>query len=234
MARKDRVPNPPKRVQAPQRRHGTTPPADAERQRKLLYLIAGSGILLLAIVLGAIFLTGGGGKNEAATIEAAGCTLQSFKAVPNKPDHSDVPTLETKPKWNSYPPTSGPHYGQTAILGSYDEPVQLVQSTHNLEHGAIVIHYGKDVPPAEVEKIRDWYSNDPNGLLVAPLDDLGKKIALAAWTTKDATPGASSDRGRGYLVECTTFSEKAFDTFVKNHRFKGPERIPAELMTPGS
>jgi hypothetical protein len=235
MARKDRVPNPPKRVQAPQRRHGTTDPAAADRQRKVLYLVAGSGILLLAVVLGIIFVAGGGGgKAEAATIEAAGCTLQSFPALPNKADHSDVPTLDTKPKWNSYPPTSGPHYGQTAILGSYDEPVPLVQSTHSLEHGAIVIHYGKDVPAGEVEKIRDWYSNDPNGLLVAPLADLGKKIALAAWTTKDATPGASSDRGRGYLVECTKFSEKAFDTFVNNHRFKGPERIPAELMTPGS
>ena len=56
---------------------------------------------------------------SARALEDAGCTLQSFPALPNKSDHSDVPTLTTKPKWNSNPPTSGPHYGEWAIWGSY-------------------------------------------------------------------------------------------------------------------
>ena len=65
-----------------------------------------------------------------------------------------MPTLETKPKWNSSPPTSGPHYGQTAVWGSYDEEVPLVQTVHNLEHGGVVIHYGPDVPEAEVAALQ--------------------------------------------------------------------------------
>ena len=66
-------------------------------------MIAGSGVALLAIVLAIIFFTAGGESGERAALEAAGCTLQSFPALPNKSDHSDVPTLTTKPKWNSNP-----------------------------------------------------------------------------------------------------------------------------------
>ena len=151
----------------------------------MLYILAGSGIAALVVVLGFLFLGGGGDKSEAAVLEDAGCTLRSFPAQANTPDHTDVPTLETKPKWNSFPPTSGPHFGQTAIFGSYDEEVPLVQTTHNLEHGAVVIHYGKDVPEAEIEAIRAFYDDDPNGLIVAPLPQLGQKIALTAWTAPE-------------------------------------------------
>jgi len=236
MARKDRAPTPPKRpVQAPQRRSTPVSPADTARQKRLLYIVAGSGVLALALVIGVIAFAGGGGDDsEAGILESAGCTLKSFPALANSSDHSDVPTLAAMPKWNSSPPTSGPHFGTPAVWGSYDEPVPLVQTTHNLEHGAVVIHYGKDVPEAEVEKIRDFYADDPNGLVVAPLASLGAKIALTAWTAPEPTPGNTADRGRGYLAECTEFDETAFSEFRDSHRGQGPERIPLEALTPGS
>lgn len=235
MARKDRAPTPPKRpVQAPQRRSTAADPAAQARQRRFLYLFAASGIVALLVVVGAILIAGRGGTDEVAVLEDAGCTLQSFPAQTNKSDHSDVPKLTTKPKWNSFPPTSGPHYGIPAVWGSYDEPVPLVQTTHNLEHGGVIIQYGRSVPEAEVAKIRDWYSEDPNGLIVAPLPSLGRTIALTAWTAPEPTPGGSRDRGRGYLAKCTTFDDKAFSTFVDEHRGKAPERIPVEDLEPGS
>ncbi|MCP9486322.1 MAG: DUF3105 domain-containing protein [Gaiellaceae bacterium MAG52_C11] len=234
MARKDRVPNPPKRpVQAPQRRSTPTTAADAERRKRLLAIIAASALAALVLVVGFLLLDGGGGRSEAAVLEEAGCTLRSFPAQANESDHSDVPSLTSKPKWNSFPPTSGPHFGQTAVFGSYDEPVPLVQSTHNLEHGAVIIHYGEDVPEAEIEAIRSFYEDDPNGLIVAPLPRLGEKIALTAWTTPEPSPGDEPDRGRGYLAECTEFDESAFSTFVDEHRGKGPERLPVGDLVPG-
>jgi len=237
MARKDRAPTPPKRaVQAPQRRSTPASPADLARQKRLIYLVAGSGVLALAVVLGIIFIAGGGGgdDSEAAVLERAGCTLNTSPAQANKADHSDVATLDAKPKWTSSPPTSGPHFGTPAVWGSYDEPVPLVQTTHNLEHGGIVILYGAAVPEAEVEKIREWYSDDPNGLVVSPLARLGEKIALTAWTAPEPTPGGDADRGRGFLAECTRFDEGAFSEFRDGHRGQGPERIPVEALTPGS
>jgi hypothetical protein len=235
MARKDRVPNPPKRPQGPQRRSTPTDPAAAKERRKLLALIGGGAVVALVAVLAVVFLAGGGGgKDERQKLEAAGCTLQSFPALPNKADHSDVPTLETKPKWNSNPPTSGPHYGQTAVWGSYDEPVPLVQTTHNLEHGGVVIHYGPGVPKAEVEKLKgSFYTDDPNGIVISPLPSNGNKITLSAWTAPDVAAGGT-DRGRGWLASCTKFDADAFKAFIDAHRYQGPERIPPELLAPGS
>jgi hypothetical protein len=187
-------------------------------------------------VLAIVFLGGGGGgSNERATLEAAGFKLQSFPALSNRPDHSDVPTLATKPKWNSMPPTSGPHYGVPAVWGSYDEQVPLVQSLHNLEHGGVVIHYGPKLPPAQVQAIRDWYQNldDPNGLIISPLSTNANKVTLSAWTAPDASSG-TRDRGRGWLATGTKFDRGAFEAFIKEHRYKGPERLLPEQLAPGS
>ena len=135
MARKDRAPQPPKGPHEPQQR-STTDPGGGGRRRKLLYLVGATGIALLAIVL-AVLVLGGGDEDEQTALENAGCTLESFPALPNEPDHSDVPTLTTKPEWNSNPPTSGPHYVEWAVWDFYDEEVPLVRSVHNLEHGGV-------------------------------------------------------------------------------------------------
>lgn len=228
MARKDRVPNPPKRPQGPQRRSAPADPAVAGQRRKLIVLIGSGALALVAAVVAVVVLTGGGSGDSRAALEQAGCTLKVVPGVEG--EHTAPIAASSNPKWNTYPPTSGPHNGQQAVWGSYDEPVALAQSVHNLEHGGIVIHYGKDVPAAEVEKIRSFYADDPNGLLVAPLPKLGDKIALSAWTT--AREGDL--KGQGFLATCSTFDEKAFSAFVDEHRFKGPERFPPELLTPGS
>lgn len=232
MARKDRVPNPPKRSQGPQRRTTPTDPNASAQRRRLLLLIGLGAIAVAAAILGIVLLTGKGSDDRAA-LTAAGCTLQSFPALPNQPDHSDVPTLTKKPTWNSFPPTSGPHFGQPAVWDFYDTPVLLVQTVHNLEHGGVVIHYGPDVPQAEVAKLREFYNQDPNGLIVAPLPGNKDKITLSAWTAPDSATG-TSDRGRGFVARCSTFDQDAFSAFVDEHRYKGPERLDPNLLTPGS
>jgi hypothetical protein len=233
MARKDRVPNPPKRSQGPQKRTGQASPAAAAKRRQGLLLFGGGALALAVAVLAVVLLTGAGDTNERQAMADAGCTLQSFPAVSNKPDHTDVPTLATKPKWNSSPPTSGPHWNTPAIWDFYDTPVLLVQTVHNLEHGGVVIHYGPRVPQAEIDKLREFYNEDPNGLVVAPLPSNGDKITLSAWTVPDSVAG-TADRGRGWLARCSRFDKDAFSAFLEAHRFKGPERLDPAGLTPGN
>jgi Protein of unknown function (DUF3105) len=225
MPRKDRVPNPPKRPQAPQRRHAQSDPAVAARRRRNLLVGIGAAALVAAGIALTAVLAAGGGTDERQVLEDAGCTLQTFTG--QEGTHVE---MNAKPKWNSHPPTSGPHFGTPAIWGEYDAPVQLIQSVHNLEHGGVVIHYGSDVAEATITQVRDFYNEDPNGLIVAPLPSLRPKnaIALSAWT---ASEGAD---GLGYLAKCTKFDEKAFSTFLDEHRYQGPERFPPDLLTPGS
>ena len=234
MAQKTRVPDPPKRRSAgPQRRSTPTDPAAAAQRRRLLLLVGAGAIVVAAAVFGFVLLGGGGGADERQAIEDAGGTLQSFPALPNQADHSDVPSLTTKPKWNSNPPTSGPHYGVPAVWDFYDAPVPLVQTTHNLEHGGVVIHYGPQVPSAEVDKIRAFWADDPNGLVVAPLPSNKDKITLSAWSVPDDVVG-TADRGRGGLATLPRFDEDSLQAFVDAHRFKGPERLDPASLAPGS
>lgn len=234
MARKDRAPDPPKRPQGPQRR--STPrsaEADARRRRTLL-LVGGAAALAAAIVAGLLLLAGGGGDDGGrAALEKAGCTLEVAPA--QEGEHSVVElTATSNPKWNTDPPTSGPHNDQPAVYGFYEEPVPLAQTIHNLEHGAIVVHFGDKVPEAEIERLRAWYTDDPNGIVVARLDKLGNRIALSAWTTDEALTGDEAGSGEGYLAKCPRFDEEAFSTFRDEHRYQGPERFPEDALHPGN
>ena len=203
-----------------------------ERDRRGLWLIVGAvAALVLVGAAAAFFLTRGDdspSESVAQAMEAAGCT---YKTYPGLPAGVHISNPNATPKeWNSFPPTSGPHYGQWVIWGEYDQPVRLAQSVHNLEHGGIVMFYGSGVSQDEITKLRSFYREDATAMLLAPLPRLGNKIALSAWYSSDPESGES----QGILAECTGFNEDAFRTFRDTYRFKGPERIPPESLQPGT
>ena len=231
MARKDRAPNPPKRPQAPQRRSTPSGPRDADRQRRLLYILAATGLVGLAIVLGVVFLAGGNDEDLAATLQAGGCQLRTVPAQVG--NHTAEQGATSNPKWNTDPPTSGPHFEIPAIYGEYDTPLQIAQVVHNLEHGAVFVLYGPQVPAATIQQLREFYNEDSTGVLLAPYPKLGNKIALGAWTVPDDfEPGGTN--GTSYLATCTAFDQDVFETFRDELRFRGPERFPPDSLQPGT
>ena len=217
MAKKARTPPPPRRVQAPKRRDTGPAGGDAaRRQRLILYGLAGSGVVLLgAVLLFLAFASRGSGDEElAATMRAEGCTFETFPSE----GATHVDDLNAKVEYKSDPPTSGDHYFLPSVWDIYDRPVNQLQAVHNLEHGGIVIQYGDDVPDAAVDQLSEFYREDPNGMLVAPLPRLGDDIALTAWT---------------HLAKCPRFSEEAFTAFRDAYRGKGPERFDVDDLQPG-
>jgi Protein of unknown function (DUF3105) len=227
MARKDRAPTPPRRVQAPRQRRAPIKPEDARRQRLILYGIAASGVLGLVVVVLVIAFGRGGGPDVAAVMKEAGCTLQEYPGVAR--NHINNPAAQPK-SWNSFPPTSGPHYVTPAVYDFYNDAVQLARVLHNLEHGGVYMLYGPKTPSDTSSKLREIYDKDPRGLVVAPLPKLGDKIALGAWTS--SKPG-TSDLGTGRLAKCTKVDAKAFETFIDAYRGKGPEGFPLDALQPG-
>jgi hypothetical protein len=232
MARKDRAPTPPRRVQVPQQRRTPSRPEDVRRQKRIIYGLAGSGIVALGVVLLLVLLGGGDDSGDArSTLEAAGCTLQIVPAVTNRSDHSDVPTPETKVDWNTDPPSNGLHYGQTVIFGSYDEQLQQQLVVHNLEHGGVSIQWGPQVPDEQVAALRAWYADtDQDGLILAPYRPLGNRIGLAAWRDTDT---GDARKGQGIVAKCPTFDEGAVEAFLDAYGFQGPEPFPRDSLRPG-
>jgi len=229
--KKPRTPPPPRRVQAPKTRTGSSgkgrAPAGVElgelgaRQRTILYGVAASGIVALIIVVLLVVLGGGnsGAKNAAKTLVAANCTYKHYPAQPRTPHYTTL-NPSPKPSWNSYPPTSGRHFYQWVLWGDYTEPVPLIKEVHNLEHGGMIIQYGNRVSKNDIASIDAFWRKDPTAMLVAPLPNLGNKIALTAWTN---------------WAECTSFNQKAFKAFQSAFRYHAPESpiFPKSALQPG-
>jgi hypothetical protein len=213
MARKVKTPPPPRRaVQAPKQR---ATPRDDARNKKILYVIGASGFVMLALVVGFFALSGGGDDAESAegavaTIKAAGWTYQKTKDQ----GRTHVPELEAGFKYNTVPGTSGEHSNQTVVYGVYDQQVSEINYVHNLEHGAVGMFYGPDVPEESVSQMQEFYNKDPRGLIMAPDDRLGDQIALTAWT---------------HIAKGKTFDEEVFETFVDEFGFRGPESCKNDI-----
>jgi hypothetical protein len=225
--KKTKTPPPPRRVQAPKQRTET----HAGGRRRLL-LIVGAVALLAVIAAGAVLgavVLGGGGSTD-ATIRDAGCTLVKKPAL----GRQHVQKLAKGFKYNTFPPTTGPHFPTPAPFDFYSQPVQQFRLVHNLEHGSIIVQYGSGVSDATVAKIRDWYLGDPDGIIVAPLPALKDKIAFEAWVSPDAAPGQTPGPGQGILALCPGFDKDVAAKFTDTYGFRGPERFPRSSLTPGA
>ncbi|MGH3001275.1 MAG: DUF3105 domain-containing protein [Gaiellaceae bacterium] len=237
--KKPRTPPPPRRVQAPQRRHDQHADDLGARHRTILYAIAGSGILALVIVVALVATSGGSSKPNdsrvAGLMAAAGCTFRSVKAsVPGGQTH--VASLTAKLPWNTSPPSNGQHYPEWAVWGFYTEAVNPRRVVHNEEHGGVVVWWGSKTPQSTVAKLKAFYDEQPTGSFGTPYANFGSKIAISAWTGNPATYQRNGDFGEGHIATCPSYTpatKKAFEAFRNTYRGHGPEGIPLSADQPG-
>jgi hypothetical protein len=188
---------------------------------------AGGAGVVIVVAVALFFLLGTGSASLQDQLQSAGCTLKDYPGVSRR--HITDPNARPK-SWNSFPPTSGPHYFTPAVYNFYSEPVALARVLHNLEHGGVYFLYGPNTPADTVAKLRQVYDKDPRGLVVAPLPAMKNKIAVGAWTSEH--PG-SGEVGTGHLAICSTVDVKAYDAFIKEYRGRGPEGFPLSSLQPG-
>jgi hypothetical protein len=236
VAKKTRTPPPPRRtatrrhVQAPRTRTG----GGAGHRRRLVVpiAVAAAGLVVLAVVLGLFALGGGESESAAERLRAAGGTLEIVPVRYPADGQRHVEALPRAYRYPSFPATAGPHHPVPAPFDVYDEPVDQLRLVHNLEHGGVVIRYGRRVPQSTVDRLVEWYRDDPNGIVIAPLPGLGSTIALTAWNA-DVSSTGDIRAERGILARLQRFDEAAFDAFMDEYAFKGPERFPKDQLAPG-
>ncbi len=107
-------------------------------------------------------------------------------------------------------PASGRHNPVPTSAGVYQAPQRPGQLVHALEHGNIVIYY--DAPDPEVLIIlKDWaglHGGKWDGLVVVPMQDLGRDVVLTAWTK---------------TLRLAAFDAALAAAFVDAYRGRGPE-----------
>jgi hypothetical protein len=198
------------------------------RRLNLWFVAIGVAIIVVAAIVGIVLATRG--QSAEASGPDGACTRQTFPPM----GRQHIEKLSPDFRYNSYPPTSGPHFPPgpkaPAVWGIYDTPIDETALVHNLEHGGVVVQYGSDVPQSTIDQITAWYQDDPNGLVVAPIwpsiqatapKDANDKIFLTSWT---------------HLMTCPTFDEGAFSSFRDDFRGPtgdAPEKFPLSELTPG-
>jgi len=87
--------------------------------------------------------------------------------------------------YNSIPPTSGSHWQSPASWGIKDSQEPNERTTHNLEHGGIVIAYGPSLPAADIARLKALVrgvSGTYHKIVLEPYAQLtDAEIALTAW-----------------------------------------------------
>ena len=247
MAKKPRTPPPPRKVQAPKQRQAPRQGLDPARRRTFLFGAAIAVLVGVVIALVAVFATGkssgvkaGSDKKVAAAMAAAGCTYVTKPVLPpvhkvNSGFHADVPTLTSKVKWSTFPPSGGSHYPLWAVWGFYTQPVNPRQVVHNEEHGGVIMWWGPKVSQGTIDELRKFYDESPTGMFGTPIAGLGNKITLTAWTGDPTRYYQNGYYGIGHLATCTKFDEKAFSEFRDKRRNKAGERFASvKDMAPGS
>ncbi|MDP3726476.1 MAG: DUF3105 domain-containing protein [bacterium] len=114
--------------------------------------------------------------------------------------------------YNSNPPTSGPHYEQTARSGFRDEIIPDEHIIHNLEHGDIWISYH----PRVSEDVKDMLKKfGAAKVIVTPREANEADIALASWGRLDT-----------FNIADEPNAEQRIRDFINRHINKGPEKVP--------
>ncbi len=86
----------------------------------------------------------------------------------------------TEVKYNSNPPTSGPHSEISANWGIYEEPIKDSRAVHALEHGGIWITY-KNLPKEDIDKLKNLADKHPTSSILSPREENDSNIAVVSW-----------------------------------------------------
>lgn len=132
-------------------------------------------------------------------------------------DTSHVPTDSDPGRYNSDPPTSGPHYAAELDAGFYesnDYPFPAGYLVHNLEHGYVIFWYNCDrLPEGDCAGLKSQ--------IEAVMDELGGfKLIAYPWPSLDV-PVVMTSWGR--LLKFETFDAGQARAFYRANLNKAPE-----------
>lgn len=93
----------------------------------------------------------------------------------------------------SLPPVGGVHSPRWQNCGIYDQPVEVKNAIHSMEHGAVWIAYNPSLPAAEVNHLRDMVQGQ-SFLLLSPYPNLDGNVVLTAWGVQLQVDSATDER----------------------------------------
>lgn len=169
-----------------------------EKTKKIGKWLVSIGVLFLAGFFMWQWLAG------MAPIEADRSALFADIGREHVPEGTDV-------KYNSNPPTSGPHYSEWAAEKFYDKEIPDGHVVHNLEHGDVWISYHPRVSSEVKEKLKKFAGSK---VIITARSKNDSDIAVVVWARLDQ-----------FNIENSALDETRISDFIKRYVNRGPEKI---------
>ena len=143
-----------------------------------------------------------------ATVDLAAVRTASGETVGTKLTDQGATHIPDNQRfaYNSTPPTSGPHWQQPASWGIKDTQEPNERTTHNLEHGGIVITYRPGLASSDVDKLKS---------LVRSITGTYRKIILEPYALPSDTAIALT--AWDWIMKLQAYDETQILKFVKAH-----------------
>lgn len=248
MAERERLTNKDRRAQAREERRLKEAAAAKRRQQRQIRSSAITVVVVLVVgaVLYQAFAGGTPTLDDAILIsssdaadarEAAGCELLTQATPLGTSNHLDVAPANLDSVYTDTRPThSGPHTPALHPVGEFSRQIDEFNSTHNLEHGAVIVWYDPSVDGVSQSDIERWARTlNANGFSSPQLARAGAGVITSQYTD----PGIAGGRGValrawGTALDCVTWDETVANAFViDNFGTHGiaPERMFAPYPT---
>ena len=177
-------------------------------------VLAGAATAALASTAGCLGFLGGGGGPEASNLPDNGdqSLLEGVESFPS--EGTKHVASGTQIDYARMPPLSGTHYPNPLEVGFYEQPQQLGNVVHALEHGAVVIYYQPSALTEEVRtSLNKWVQNhtDPWASVIAvpyPYEDPEAPFTLTAWR---------------HMLRMEEYDVNVVRAFVAEYVGRGPE-----------
>ena len=212
-------------------------------RRRRLGVVAVVGLVMLALVGTAVqreFAERAARQQRAeaamARLHELGCTeAEEMESLGAQHLEADGGSLAASPPSEIYPDpptTSGPHMPLTAATGVYEEPLDERLTTHNLEHGYVVVWHDPQASSEAVEDLRGWAQEQIDGdfakMIVAPyFEELSgeAEFVSTAWGVRQQCEQFDRDVAQVFLEDHHSSNGEAPESAVPATR--GGEGVPA-------
>ena len=161
--------------------------------------------LLLLVSLacnGLLPMPGDDTNNEPASVPQSG-----FPDLPALPNESNIEGVQTYPDKSEYhnhvrtlsepegdiPPPFGAHFPEWQNCGIYDQPVDLGNALHSLEHGAVWLTYSPELSESQISDLQALVRGH-GYVLMSPYTLQEKPVVLTAWGVQLVIDSLPDDR----------------------------------------
>lgn len=165
------------------------------RERRRTFLVIGGAVAVAVLIVGsAVFALVQEQRRQNAVDTAAKGSIAGVKTYKGLASNH-VTTAVVYPQ---KPSVGGNHAPVWANCGVYDQPVDPMQATHALEHGAVWVGYDPKLSKSDVATLAALGQVN-NYVLVSPVEGLKAPVTLSAWGTQLAVQKVDDPRVQTFV-----------------------------------